>query len=83
MRACRLKVAQALNGSGADVNVKCSESDLGGVHQEYEEMLSTMEHTKFCLALSGDSQSTRRLSEIFLAGTVPNSIAALFAVFRS
>ncbi|KAK9791369.1 hypothetical protein WJX73_000756 [Symbiochloris irregularis] len=30
-----------------------------------------MEHSKFCLVLPGDSQSTRRLSEIFIAGCIP------------
>ena len=30
-----------------------------------------MEHSVFCLALAGDSPSTRRLSEIFLAGVPP------------
>lgn len=30
-----------------------------------------MQRTVFCLVLPGDAQSTRRLSEIFLAGCIP------------
>ena len=68
---CRYRVFQAINAtSGADptVDVHCSEKELGGRHEGFEGMLSNMEHSEFCLVLPGDSQSTRRLSEIFLAG---------------
>ena len=51
-----------------DVRVKCTNAELGGKHQSFKEMLGHMEHSVFCLALPGDSPSTRRLSEIFLAG---------------
>lgn len=48
------------------VSVQCT--DAGGLHLEFDQNLKIMEHSKFCLALPGDSASTRRLSEIFLAG---------------
>ena len=69
--ACRYRVFQAINAtSGADptVDVHCSEREYGGRHDDFSGMLSKMEHSEFCLVLPGDSQSTRRLSEIFLAG---------------
>ena len=31
-------------------------------------MLSAMEKSRFCLVVTGDAMSTRRLSEIFMAG---------------
>ena len=70
---CRYRVFNALNTSvGGDptVNVRCSEKELGGLDQgaSFPLMLDSMEHSEFCLVLAGDSQSTRRLSEIFLAG---------------
>lgn len=34
-------------------------------------MLDKMERSIFCLVLAGDAQSTRRLSEIFMAGCIP------------
>ncbi|KAK9805837.1 hypothetical protein WJX73_006156 [Symbiochloris irregularis] len=49
----------------------CSDGHLGGVHKAFEDMLHGMEHSNFCLALPGDSQSTRRLSEMFMAGCIP------------
>lgn len=30
-----------------------------------------MENTLFCLVLPGDAQSTRRLSEVFMGGSIP------------
>ena len=51
-----------------DVKVKCTNREMGGRHQAFKEMLAQMERSIFCLALPGDSPSTRRLSEIFLAG---------------
>ena len=37
----------------------------------FEEMLRRMEHSVFCLVVAGDAQSTRRLTEIFMAGCIP------------
>ena len=62
---------QALKNSGEDVDVTCTESELGSSHSSFEAMLNKMEHTVFCLIIPGDAQSTRRLSEIFLAGCIP------------
>ena len=39
--------------------------------QSYASMSERMRHTVFCPAFPGDSPSTRRLSEIFLAGCIP------------
>ena len=54
--------------AASDLSVACSDDNLGGKHHDYDQMLAAMEHSKFCLVLPGDSQSTRRLSEIFMAG---------------
>lgn len=64
----RLAVTQALHGLAADIDVQCSNPGLGGSHEPFQTMLNKMEHSQFCLALPGDSPSTRRLSEIFMAG---------------
>ena len=68
---CRLAVFQALHGLAPDIDVRCSNKGLGGVHEPFQAMLKKMEHSQFCLALPGDSPSTRRLSEIFMAGAGP------------
>ena len=51
-----------------DVRVKCTNKEMGGQHRTFKEMLAQMERSLYCLVLPGDSPSTRRLSEIFLAG---------------
>ena len=70
---CRLKIYEALRHHGADVDVACSEKQFGGSDQfgEFEVMLSAMEQSRFCLVVTGDAMSTRRLSEIFMAGGAP------------
>ena len=67
---CRFKIYEALRHHGADVDVACSEKQFGGSDQfgEFEVMLSAMEQSRFCLVVTGDAMSTRRLSEIFMAG---------------
>ena len=35
------------------------------------QVLAKMENTLFCLVLPGDAQSTRRLSEVFMGGSIP------------
>ena len=65
---CRLAVFQALHGQAPDIDVRCSNQGLGGTHEPFQAMMRKMEHSQFCLALPGDSPSTRRLSEIFMAG---------------
>ena len=60
-----------LASSGSDLDVQCSEEELGGSHEDYAVAFSKMEHSVFCLVLPGDAQSTRRLTEIFLAGCIP------------
>ncbi|KAK9805794.1 hypothetical protein WJX73_000215 [Symbiochloris irregularis] len=77
----RRKVALALNASAPHVqesSVACSDKFLNGTHKEFVQMLTEMEHSKFCLVLPGDSQSTRRLSEIFMAGCIPVFVGAPF-----
>lgn len=56
-----------LDGMGSDIHVKC----IQDARTDFNVMLSDMEHTVFCLVLPGDAQSTRRLSEVFLAGCIP------------
>ena len=65
---CRSAVYNALHGVAPDIKVGCTNSEMGGAHVGFQQMLDDMEHSVFCLALAGDSPSTRRLSEIFLAG---------------
>ena len=62
---------KALGSDGEDVDIHCSEENLGGSHEPYAVAFDKMRRTKFCLVLPGDAQSTRRLSEIFLAGCIP------------
>ena len=64
----RTAVWEALHGVAKDVEVECTNPEKGGKHVSFKDMLHKMEHTVFCLALAGDSPSTRRLSEIFMAG---------------
>ena len=65
---CRSAVYKALHGVAPDIKVECTNREMGGSHVSFQDMLDIMEHSVFCLALAGDSPSTRRLSEIFLAG---------------
>ena len=60
-----------LAGQGSDLDVQCSENELGGSHEDYVVAFNKMEHSVFCLVLPGDAQSTRRLTETFLAGCIP------------
>ena len=50
------------------MDVHCSNAKEGGGHIAFRHMLHAIEHSVFALALVGDSPSTRRLSEIFIAG---------------
>ena len=36
-----------------------------------QQVLNTMEESLFCIVLPGDAQSTRRLSEVFMGGSIP------------
>lgn len=56
-----------MDGDGPDIDVSCTE----GTYTTFETMLSKMEQTIFCLVIAGDAQSTRRLTEIFMAGCIP------------
>ena len=57
--------------SVAGIDVTCTNVEFNGQHQDFEEMMESMTDSKFCLALPGDSASTRRLSEIMLANCIP------------
>lgn len=50
------------------VSMQCTDIEGGDTHIEFDQSLHIMERSKFCLVLPGDSASTRRLSEIFMAG---------------
>jgi hypothetical protein len=65
-------------GNSSDMNVRCTDKvqpvdDLDPItgRQSFASMFDRMRHTVFCPAFVGDSPSTRRLSEIFLAGCIP------------
>ena len=45
-------------------------------HETFAVMLDHMQRSVFCLALPGDAASTRRLSEIFMAGCIPVFVGA-------
>lgn len=62
---------QALKDAGEDTDIQCTENENGHIHQDFHVMLNKMEHSVFCLVVPGDAQSTRRLSEIFMAGCIP------------
>lgn len=72
---CRYQIYLALNASTHQgINVQCT--NMGGEHMHFDKTLHLMEHSKFCLVLPGDSASTRRLSEIFMAGMSETKAAA-------
>lgn len=52
------------------IQVECSNADLGG-QSPFDQIFHSMSRSRFCLALPGDSSSTRRLSEIMLASCIP------------
>ena len=67
----RLDIARAIqqsNPDAGDLDVTCSEETA---HVSFADMYHAMQHSIYCLVLPGDSQSTRRLSEIFMAGCIP------------
>ncbi len=62
----------ALAGAAVDdVDVACTNPELGGAFDPFNRMFQRMSQSRFCLALPGDSASTRRLSEIMLANCIP------------
>ena len=66
-------VAQDCPGQGsAGERARCGRALLKlrgrGGHIAFKHMLHATEHAVFALALPGDSPSSRRLSEIFMAG---------------
>ena len=40
----------------------------GGEHAPFQQMLDSMSRARFCITIPGDAASTRRLSEIYMAG---------------
>lgn len=70
-KSMRLFFSQHVMANQPDVEVKCTNRELGGQHAPFEDMFSAMSHSKFCLAFPGDAASTRRLSELMLAGCIP------------
>lgn len=59
-------------GQNPDVDIRCTDGELNPAgHQEFRAMFDRMRHSVFCPAFPGDAASTRRLSEIFLAGCIP------------
>lgn len=70
-KSMRLFFAQHVMANEPDVDVKCTNRELGGHHAPFEEMFTAMSHSKFCMAFPGDAASTRRLSELMLSGCIP------------
>lgn len=60
---------EGLQVSGIDVS--CTNAEYGGKYDTFESVFECMSTSRFCLALPGDSASTRRLSEIMLAACIP------------
>ena len=48
-----------------------SQETRRGLSQPAVQVLKTMEGSLFCIVLPGDAQSTRRLSEVFMGGSIP------------
>ena len=48
--------------------MSCTETEFGRRRQPFEKVLTEMEDAVFCLLMPGDTQATRQLSEIMLAG---------------
>lgn len=62
---------KALGDKGSDLDISCSEPELGGTHESFPIAFDKMQRTVFCLVPPGDAQSTRRLSELFMSGCIP------------
>ncbi|GAQ85029.1 hypothetical protein KFL_002180040 [Klebsormidium nitens] len=60
-----------------DVSVKCKCSQCPG-RDEHSQMLSKLGRSKFCLVLPGDTQASRRLTEVVLMGCIPVFIGSPF-----
>lgn len=59
-------------GKDTEMDVRCVDAPLNSEGMlSFEEMFKKMRSTTFCPVFSGDAASTRRLSEIFLAGCIP------------
>ena len=59
-------------GESKELDVRCTDNSLNpDGHLSFPTMYSKMRSSKFCPAFPGDAASTRRLSEIFLAGCIP------------
>ena len=70
-RSMRWFFSQHVSLNQADVDMECTNHDLGGTHVPFAEMFTSMSHSRFCMALPGDAASTRRLSELMLSGCIP------------
>lgn len=58
------------NAEGADILAECS-CDICEGHTSHLNVVSTMAASSFCPIVSSNVQSSRRLSEAFLAGCIP------------
>lgn len=74
----RHAAVKAFDSIGApDVSVKCKCSSCPG-HHEHSSMLSKVGRSNFCLVLPGDTQASRRLTEVLLMGCIPVFIGPPF-----
>lgn len=59
-------------GNIPEMDVRCTDRQLSQEgHLNFQEMFKKMRSAIFCPVFPGDAASTRRLSEIFLAGCIP------------
>ncbi|CAK0785134.1 hypothetical protein CVIRNUC_008340 [Coccomyxa viridis] len=72
-------VSIALGKAGSDVDVSCTDKQLGGHPLPFRSIMDRMRNATFCLSMPGDSASTRRLSETIMAGCIPVFIGPPYA----
>ncbi|BDA47957.1 probable xyloglucan galactosyltransferase GT14 at C-terminar half [Coccomyxa sp. Obi] len=72
-------VAIALGKAGVDVDVSCTDRQLGGRPLPFRSIMERMRNATFCLSMPGDSASTRRLSETIMAGCIPVFVGPPYA----
>ena len=59
-------------GNDPEMDVRCLDGQLSSEGMvAFEDMFDKMRSSIFCPVFPGDAASTRRLSEIFLAGCIP------------
>lgn len=68
MRFAAVRVFGQIHES--DVSVKCKCSSCPG-REEHSHMIKRLSRSRFCLIIPGDTQASRRLTEVILMGCIP------------